>query len=57
MSASKTFQPRKDDPPNLTIVSEDKVFYAVQKQKLLERSTNRFGDLLASDDMDTLHGW
>jgi hypothetical protein len=58
MSASDAFHFhfRENDPSDLTIVSEDGVSFAVQRQKLLERSSNRFDNHLVSDDVNTLSG-
>lgn len=50
VSMSTTFYPREMDPSDFMIISSDRVFFAVHKQVLLQRSVNRFGNLLGPSE-------
>jgi hypothetical protein len=47
---STTFYPRDVNPSDFMIISSDRVFFAVHKQVLLQRSVNRFGNLLGPSE-------
>jgi hypothetical protein len=50
VSMSTTFYPREMDPSDFMIISSDRVFFAVHKQVLFQRSVNRFGNLLGPSE-------
>lgn len=51
---STTFYPREDHPTDLIILTSDNVFFSVHTSVLLEKSTNKFGGLIASVDTQSI---